>query len=616
MSGEMLLTAVVPMAHMSGRLQNFNNWIGECSKYSIELIIVEDGSDQSTLDEVFAILDKNPALKYTVISGEFGSAGKARNAGINQATGRWICFWDSDDEVLVANFIKMVELAEVNDLDAIVGSFEIVSELDGTITKPLGHDLNSLQTVARMPGLWRMAFRREKIGQTIFQEFKVAEDHHFLVDINFEGMQFRYFNSIVYKYYSGGQGHVTQNSNALEDLYSAAARMHHNFLNQQGGHNLPPSFLLREAVSTLKYSSQESKKAILKSAISFLWKTNMCTKVRVIKALTTTASFEIKLRITHDRKPSTTAILVGGLGNQLFQSVAAVAIAGPGSVRLETNFLSLQSKKIDPNEIARFSFPPNTTLISTRKWERLTKRVVSYCLRVSVSESGFEKSGLWKLIVRTIGCAYFSMYYRKFSFLQLGNGVGYSDFRKTRFNQILIGYFQSYYWHDQLAFSIPEYEVSLKFEAITVKEYSDLASVEKPLIIHLRFGDYLSEPTLGALPVTFYLRAYKHLMLDKQFEKIWVFSDDIEMAKNFLPIEMHSHIRWIGDIDKFAGTSLEIMRFGVAYIISNSTFGWWGAKLSLSERPNIFAPSPWFRARTSPLGILPPTWNVLPAWDQ
>ena len=615
MTGQKLLTAVVPIASMSGRLQNFSNWVSCCSKYSIELIVVEDGSDRSTLDELTAILRKHPSLEHSVISGTFGSAGNARNEGIKQASGRWICFWDSDDDVIVDEFIKMVELADKRNLDAIVGNFEIVSELDGRVTQPLGQDLMSLHVLGRMPGLWRMAFRREKIGQTLFQPFKVAEDHHFLVEIDFERMNYRFFNSIVYRYFTGGKGHVTRNPSALEDLYPATVRMYANLQRRDKGQILLFSFLLREAFSTLKYCSRNSKVALLNSTMHYLKKSELKVKIQTLKILLENASLEIKLRLYKRNSCSTTAILVGGLGNQLFQTMAALATAGHRSLNLETNFLSLESKKIDSSEIARYSFPPNTSIIKTRKWQRLTTRVVSYCLRVSVAERGFENSVLWRNVVKVIGSLYFSVYYWQFSSLQLGNRVGYSEYKLRPLNQVLIGYFQSYHWHDQLTFTWPSYEVSLKKDTEMIREYYELALDEKPLVIHLRFGDYLKEPAIGSLPVSYYLQAYQCLMSDKQFKKIWVFSDDIEMAQNFLPIEMHSETRWIGDIDKFSSTSLEIMRFGVAYIISNSTFGWWGARLSINERPNVYAPSPWFRGKTSPIEILSPDWHTLPAWN-
>ena len=600
---------------MSGRLQNFSNWIGECSKYSIEVIIVEDGLDKDTLNELSTILKEIPKLNYKMISDVYGSAGNARNAGINETTGKWICFWDSDDEVQVNQFIQMVELAEARNLEAVVGKFEIVSELSGRITQPLGGNFQSIEVIARMPGLWRMAFRKTCISQKKFQPFRVAEDHHFLVDINFEKMRFQYFNSTVYKYFTDGQGHITQNLCALEDLYLASVQMRQNIRDKKNNTIMPYFFLIREAISTLKYSSLKTKMILLKSTFRFSYRSNITEKIYVIKTVFSILSTEIFIRIKSRYHNSTTIILVGGLGNQLFQSVAALVNAGAGLAKLETGFLNIGEKRIDRREIAQYTFPENTKIIHSEKWKVLTQKIVSYCLRVSAIERGFERSSLWRSVIQLLGTFYFTCYYKKFSSLYLSKGVGFSDIKRSYFNKILIGYFQSYYWHDQLSFIWPAYKVQLETKSEIVNYYSNLALDEKPLVIHIRFGDYQNEPSFGILPKEYYLSACNSLIMDEEFKKIWVFSDDIEMAKNFLPLELQTRTRWIGNLDDFASTSLEIMHLGEAFVLSNSTFGWWGAKLSKKTPVTVIAPSPWFRSRTSPDKLLPESWRTLSFWE-
>ena len=75
---------ILPKTIQSVIKQTYNNW---------ELIIVDDGSTDNTKETVKNIAD--PRIKY--IYQENSERSVARNNGIKNASGRWICFLDSDD---------------------------------------------------------------------------------------------------------------------------------------------------------------------------------------------------------------------------------------------------------------------------------------------------------------------------------------------------------------------------------------------------------------------------------------------------------------------------------------------------------------------------------------
>lgn len=609
-----LLSAIVPMAKMSGRLLNFSNWISECSNHPIELIIVEDGNDDATLREVNVILKNNLTLNYKLISGLYGSAGIARNAGIREATGRWITFWDSDDVVIVKEFVKMIEIADNRQLDAILGNFQTISELDGTLSEQPATNSIPLELIAKMPGLWRMAFRRKNIQPNAFKPFRVAEDQHFLVDIDFESMHVEHFNSVVYKYFIGGQLHVTKDRESLEDLYDSAKEMRRKLRTDGQKRTLPYLLLLRQVISTLRHCSDFVRRKILKSIFRFIFTSKFAEKKNLAQALYSSLVIELSVKMKDLFPKTVTVILAGGLGNQLFQSIAALSHAGSSPLYLESGFLNSSGKRIEGNDITRFAFPNNVKIVNSRKWSLLTKLIVSYCLRMSAKESGLGKSRFWRILVQILGSLFFTLLYRRISILKINQGVGYSKFDCGILNNVLIGYFQSHVWHNQLELKLPGYELELKSPSKILKHYSDLAHIEHPLIVHIRLGDYLKEPTFGNLPSSYFLLAYKMHIEQKQFNKLWVFSDDLEMAKGYFPSALHHNIRWIGNLDGHASTILEVMRLGEGFVLSNSSFGWWGAKLARNKSTMVVAPYPWFKHSCSPESLLPESWHTLDAW--
>jgi glycosyltransferase involved in cell wall biosynthesis len=72
----------------------------------LELIVVDDGSTDDTLDRLAAIPD--PRLQ--VIRAPHGGVAAARNAGVAACRGRYVAFHDSDDEALPGRLARPVAL--------------------------------------------------------------------------------------------------------------------------------------------------------------------------------------------------------------------------------------------------------------------------------------------------------------------------------------------------------------------------------------------------------------------------------------------------------------------------------------------------------------------------
>lgn len=88
--------------------QHFDNY---------EIIIVNDGSRDNTLDILAAEAKKNSRL--TIIDKENGGVSSARNAGVRAAKGEFISFLDDDDHIDPNFIIKMYTQQQKTDADAV-----------------------------------------------------------------------------------------------------------------------------------------------------------------------------------------------------------------------------------------------------------------------------------------------------------------------------------------------------------------------------------------------------------------------------------------------------------------------------------------------------------------
>lgn len=120
-----LSSAGVNMAMVSVIVPAFNaeRFIGQCIESvlgqtfdGIELIVVDDGSEDGTLAVAESFIDE----RITCVACEHRNAGAARNEGVRVAKGEYLYFLDADDFIAPSALEKMVAAAEANQADVVV----------------------------------------------------------------------------------------------------------------------------------------------------------------------------------------------------------------------------------------------------------------------------------------------------------------------------------------------------------------------------------------------------------------------------------------------------------------------------------------------------------------
>lgn len=117
-----LVSIVIPFHNAEKYIENCLNCVKEQIYKNIEVIFVDDGSD----DDTVAILRKNSDPRVKLISLQKSGVSVARNAGIHEAKGEYITFWDIDDKPHSDFVSKFVEDICEYKVDTVIGNYDDV----------------------------------------------------------------------------------------------------------------------------------------------------------------------------------------------------------------------------------------------------------------------------------------------------------------------------------------------------------------------------------------------------------------------------------------------------------------------------------------------------------
>ena len=216
-----LLTIVVPITLMAGKLQNLNSWISDASRLGIRVILVHDIRDNATSAELNNLISDQTLHNISLFEESFGNQGAARNFGLVRACTEWIVFWDSDDLGAPGAIIETIT-EESQGANLIIGQFRVVdSQLQGNF---VSND-KTLLDLPKNLGLWRIAFRRDLISEIRFPELQMAEDQVFFGKVLARDVKVKFNKNVFYTYVRGNPGQITENKEALLQIPNAIKKL-------------------------------------------------------------------------------------------------------------------------------------------------------------------------------------------------------------------------------------------------------------------------------------------------------------------------------------------------------------------------------------------------------
>lgn len=304
----------------------------------------------------------------------------------------------------------------------------------------------------------------------------------------------------------------------------------------------------------------------------------------------------------------TMVCLRGGLGNQLFQYSYAL------SHTHRRNQIGFITDIGMPNSNSRGA-PELFDLIEESSFKKSLSHnswILRKILNFSLRKRSQMESSLFLIILEKIGSGILFLRVGQWYRVQSGFGVGYHKDRTPRKRSLVNGYFQSYKW-----VSIEKITESLSIASIQEAElepYLEEANSKRILGVHVRMGDYALFDEFGVLPRDYYVRSLAKMRDCFAFDVIWLFSNDLGNAREFIPEEYKAIVREIPP--EFTSVqTLQLMRLAHGYVIANSTFSWWGARLSHNASAPVISPRPWFRGMEEPNFLIPSNWERIQSWE-
>lgn len=177
----------------------------------------------------------------------------------------------------------------------------------------------------------------------------------------------------------------------------------------------------------------------------------------------------------------------------------------------------------------------------------------------------------------------------------------------------LEGYWQSEkYFRDIREIICEEFSLKEELDAENL-EYLERIKTSESVSIHIRRGDYVTNPTVnylhGVCILDYYSRAMEAMAQCLEEPHFFIFSDDIQWGKDNLPRDYPLTFVDINGPDRDF-YDLFLIRHCKHHIIANSSFSWWGAWLSDHPGKLVYAPQKWFQGYSHDTrDLLPEHWN-------
>lgn len=275
-----------------------------------------------------------------------------------------------------------------------------------------------------------------------------------------------------------------------------------------------------------------------------------------------------------------TVRMQGGLGNQMFQYAAGLALAQRLGAQLhldisdfQTSERAFQLHELSIQEPTDGRRPMGSRLRGGRPYRAILAR----CGRLYQEPSFHFDERFWQ----------------------------------CRAPVYIEGYFQSWRYAEAIRETLQErFSLKNRWQGRAAEMAADIEKASAPVSVHIRRGDYTTAKNSkihGVLSREYYARAREIILSTVPNACFFVFSDDIMEAKK---VWHNWEGVFVDGMYDRPWEEIHMMAKCRANILANSSFSWWGAWLNRRRDKKVVAPREWFSVETLRLkntcDLLPP----------
>ena len=218
----MKVSLIIPVYNVSAFLRKCLDSVQAQTYKDIEVIIVNDGSTDNSLEIINEYVAQNSNfIAYTI---ENSGQGGARNYGLEKASGEFVAFLDSDDYISPDCIERLAETAINTCSDIVVCGCYDVRE-DGSVIEEYQNNItNSTTSVFENPQIffnrvapWGKLFRKSIFGDLKFATRVWYEDMRLIPKLFLNAQKVTYIPDLLF-YYVQRAGSTMNNKNAVRNL--------------------------------------------------------------------------------------------------------------------------------------------------------------------------------------------------------------------------------------------------------------------------------------------------------------------------------------------------------------------------------------------------------------